>query len=244
MSLFEKDTERFQTACELILSGNYYQNGIGSLGEKTLHAVLKNYFEPHEISQEIKVGSHVADIVGQDGIIEIQTRNFHSLKKKLEKLLSVTDVTVVYPVAAKKDLVWVNADTGEAELSKRGGKKDSGLSIFYELVHILPFINDARLHFCLMFLHVEEVRQVTAGNKRRSQRLERYPKALLDQQYFETTADFVRLLPVTSPFTVKELQKAGNISPRLAQSTINVLMRVGALTREKKGRSFYYSIAE
>ena len=74
--------------------------------------------------------------------------------------------------------------------------------------------------------------------------MERYPKALLDQQYFETTADFVRLLPVTSPFTVKELQKAGNISPRLAQSTVNVLMRVSALTREKKGRSFYYSIAE
>ena len=44
MILHEKDVARFDTACKLIKAGNFYQNGIGSLGEKTLHAVIKNYF--------------------------------------------------------------------------------------------------------------------------------------------------------------------------------------------------------
>ena len=53
----------------------------------TLHAVLKNYYEPFEQNHEIKVGRFVADIVGEQGVIEIQTRNFGNLLEKLDNFL-------------------------------------------------------------------------------------------------------------------------------------------------------------
>ena len=75
------------------------KNGIGTLGEKTLHAVLKYYFEPYEDNQEIKLGKYIADIVGENGVIEIQTQNFNSLRNKLENFLEFCDVVIVYPIA-------------------------------------------------------------------------------------------------------------------------------------------------
>ena len=73
--------------------------GIGTLNEKTLHAVLKCYYEPCTARHEIQLGRYVADIVSETGIVEIQTRAFHKLRDKLRYFLSISDsVTVVYPV--------------------------------------------------------------------------------------------------------------------------------------------------
>lgn len=38
------DRERFQALCREVLTGDRRREGIGTLGEKTLHAVLKAYF--------------------------------------------------------------------------------------------------------------------------------------------------------------------------------------------------------
>lgn len=96
------DRNRFQQACMQARESLHGQNGIGTLGEKTLHAALKAYYEPDAESHEIKIGRYIADIVGENGIIEIQTRSFDKLRKKLEAFLSVAHVSVVYPVAAVK----------------------------------------------------------------------------------------------------------------------------------------------
>ena len=66
------DKELFINACK----SDKCKKGIGTLSEKTLHSVLKNYFEPFSENHEIKIGNYVADIVGENGIIEIQTRQF------------------------------------------------------------------------------------------------------------------------------------------------------------------------
>ena len=100
------DREKFRNACDKVINHERQRNGIGTLGEKTLHAVLKNYYEPFGENQEIKIGGYVADIVGENGVIEIQTRNFNKLLKKLEAFLEFCDVTVVYPMPALKYLRW------------------------------------------------------------------------------------------------------------------------------------------
>ena len=61
--------------------------GIGTLGEKVLHAIIKSYYEPDEEFQEVSVNSFVADIKRGDEIVEIQTTSFNLLNKKLEKYL-------------------------------------------------------------------------------------------------------------------------------------------------------------
>ena len=55
------DAQRFQEACRLITQDRA-RSGIGTLGEKTLHAVIKHYLEPDERCHEIRVGGYIADI--------------------------------------------------------------------------------------------------------------------------------------------------------------------------------------
>ena len=92
------DKQRFINALNEVQSGEQMQNGIGTLHEKTMHAVLKKYFEPYSDNHETKIGEYVADIVGEHGIIEIQTRAFERLNKKLAAFLEYARTTVVYPV--------------------------------------------------------------------------------------------------------------------------------------------------
>ena len=74
---------------------------------------MKNYFEPYGENQEIRIGGYVADIVGENGVIEIQTRQFNKLLKKLEAFLDYCNVTVVYPIPAVKYVRWIDTETGE-----------------------------------------------------------------------------------------------------------------------------------
>ena len=105
--------EDFRIACERIIGTDRERSGIGTLGEKTLHAVLKNYFEPHKENQEIRIGSFIADIVNENGVIEIQTRQFNKLLRKLENFLEYCNVTIVYPIPQIKYLSWIDTETGE-----------------------------------------------------------------------------------------------------------------------------------
>ncbi len=68
--------------------------GIGTLGEKSVHAVLKAAYEPHPENHEIPIGGYIADIVGEGGVIEIQTRALWRLKEKLAAFLQFCPVTV------------------------------------------------------------------------------------------------------------------------------------------------------
>ena len=82
--MIEKDLyERWQAAVELQKS-QQKSGGIGTLSEKPVHAVIKYTVEPNDTYHEVRIGSHVADIVTSQGIVEVQTRNFFGTKKKLE----------------------------------------------------------------------------------------------------------------------------------------------------------------
>ena len=78
------------------------KKGIGTLGEKTLHHTLKNYFEPNKEKQEVRIKTYYADIYNEKGIIEIQTQQFYRLRGKLKVFLKEYPVTLVYPVPGKK----------------------------------------------------------------------------------------------------------------------------------------------
>ena len=55
---------------------------IGTLSEKTLHAFLKNYYEPDIDKQEIPIDKYVTDIFTGQEIMEIQTAVSAALLKK------------------------------------------------------------------------------------------------------------------------------------------------------------------
>ncbi|MHB8128202.1 MAG: hypothetical protein ACYDEX_04315, partial [Mobilitalea sp.] len=107
------DKKLFQQVCEEVIGQRQGMNGIGTLSEKTVHSVLKSYFSPNNINHEIRVGGFVADICTGNEIIEIQTRNFDKLRRKLHTFLSFAPVTIVYPIPNIKWIRWVNPQTGE-----------------------------------------------------------------------------------------------------------------------------------
>lgn len=69
------DETRFKEALGRVM---HIAGGIGTLGEKTLHSVLKYYFEPDASRHEVKVGGFVADILTEDGIIETRRASLTS----------------------------------------------------------------------------------------------------------------------------------------------------------------------
>ena len=114
-----EETARFTAAKERIIGKNRERNGIGTLSEKTVHAVLKNYYAPDETQHEIPVEGCVADIFNGKEIIEIQTRSFDRMRPKLERFLPLYPVTIVYPIPYCKHVFWIDEETGEIS----GGRK-------------------------------------------------------------------------------------------------------------------------
>ena len=57
------DKKAFEEAKKKIIGVDRQRIGIGTLSEKTVHAILKNYYEPDEDHQEIPIENYVADIL-------------------------------------------------------------------------------------------------------------------------------------------------------------------------------------
>lgn len=244
----ELDRSAFLQACQEEMAGGRLRAGIGTLGEKSQHAVLKRFFGPDPQSREVRVGPYVADIFGPEGIIEIQTRGFDRLRDKLGYFLQAAPVTVVYPVPAVKWLVKVRGD-GSAGPRRKSPKRPGACEILPELYRIKPLLGREGLRFCVLLLEVEEFRlerpERQVGRKRTAC-FERMPIRLLDALWLCCPGDFRQLLPEGLPgeFTVKDFAGPAGLSRQKAQAALNVLRTVGAVELAgKQGRAYLYRAA-
>lgn len=96
------DEKKFEAARNKIIGKTLKRDGIGTLKEKTVHAVLKNYYAPDEKMHEVPVGNYVADIYTGNAIMEIQNGNFYKIRTKLDAFLEKYPVTIVYPIPHNK----------------------------------------------------------------------------------------------------------------------------------------------
>lgn len=239
------ETEQLRRAAEKVTEDRE-RLSIGTLGEKTLHAVLKHYYEPDASRHEQRIGRFVADIVKTDEIIEIQTRAFDRLRKKLPVFLSYSDVTVIYPVAATKWLVWLDPETGETTKRRRSPKIASPQDIFYELYKLRPLLEHPGLHFKVLMLELEEYRLLDGWNKskkRGSTRFERIPLSVIGEFRLDSQEDYDRLVPDSLPpqFTSSDYARATGMSHKNAGTALLLLHSIGRLLRVgKKGNAFIY----
>lgn len=223
------DPEQFLKTKEAVLAAERERNGIGTLGEKSLHRILKNYYEPLSALHEQKLGRYVADILNEDGVIEIQTRSLSAMRKKLEAFLEVTHVTVVHPVVHHKWLSWLDPATGETTKPRKSPKTGTFYDAFWELGGIPELLTHPNLTVCLVLLDMEELRFLDGwgnGGKRGASRCDRFPRALLSELYLSSQADFAALLPPSLPdaFTRRELATAAGV--RMERRGVDALIRV------------------
>ena len=240
------DNLRFASVCEAITGQTPDSGGIGTLGEKTLHVVLKHYIEPDSRCHEIPVGGFVADIKNADGIIEIQTRSLDRLLKKLPGLLQTGPVTVVYPLPCRKTVSWIDPDTGEVTKARRSPKTGRPYDSFRELYKLRTILPSQNLTIRLMMIDMAEYRYLNGWSrdrKRGSSRCDRVPEQIAAEYFLSEADDFRLLLPpgLPAPFTAKEFRKAAKVSERGAGCGIALLRSLGIITMcGKEGRAYLY----
>ncbi len=240
----------FEEVCCRILSEEHKTEGIGTLRERSLHAVLKNYIEPDTSLHEQKLSGFVADIYDGSRIIEIQTRNFYSLKKKLDTFLKLAPVTVVYPLPAEKYLSWIDPETGEIVSRRKSPRRGRPADIMNELIHILPYLKDPNLTLRLMYIDLEEYRLMNGWGKDHKHggvRQERVPKALREDKTIRSASDYEYFLPegLSREFTIKEYRSAAKVSLTCAKRAVYILCMMGITEKTgKRGRAYLYRILQ
>ena len=105
--------------------------GIGIQNEGSLHFALKMLYKQYDQNVEEKVESYIVDVVGKDILIEIQTKNFSAISKKLKVLLKNHRVKLVHPIAEEKWLIYVDKETGEILSKRKSPKKGTIYDLFY-----------------------------------------------------------------------------------------------------------------
>lgn len=243
------DEARFLSACREVMEGaprlgmgTKRYEGIGTLGEKTLHAALKRYFQPEERFREVAVGRYVADIMGPEGIMEIQTAGFGRLREKLGFFLGNYPVTLVYPVAGLKRLISVSAE-GELARPRKSPRAGGPWELLVELYSIREYLGAPGLSFCVPVLEVEEYRLKDGRGRRGYTRFERMPVRLMDEVWVRGPEDYPRLLPPGLPeeFTAKEFRSCGHFSNMQGSLALSAAKELGAAERiGNRGRAYLY----
>lgn len=242
------DQNKFEQAKRKIIGIDRLRLGIGTLSEKTVHAIVKNYYEPDEDKQEIPIENYVADIYSDGEIVEIQTRQFNKLRGKLSTFLPLYPVTVVYPIPREKWLIWIDEESGELSKKRKSPAKGNPYIAFAELYKIKMFLKDPNLHIRLLLIDMEEYRLLNGWSrdkKKGSSRFDRIPTNLVQEIEIDCLQDYMQFVPydIEEPFTTKQFGKAAHIPVSLAQIVLNILYHVGIVTRTgKEGNSYLYEV--
>ncbi|WP_231844814.1 hypothetical protein [Methanocella arvoryzae] len=187
------------------------------------------------------------DCITKSLLIEIQTRNFSAIKRKLEKLLSSHPVRLVYPIAREKWIVKL-ADNGDGPIIRRKSPKRGAFEdAFLELVRLPELLRNPGFSIELLLIEEEEVRRYDGarGWRRRGWVTEeRRLLQVVDQRTLSTPADMLAFIPDTlaEPFTVSELAAATARPAWLAGKMAYCMRKAGCLTPVgKRGNAILYA---
>lgn len=244
------DNSRLESIRDTVLKSVHGQMGIGTLKEKTVHMVLKKYYEDDIDYHEVAIDKYVADICRDNKIIEIQTGNFNKMRDKLEVFLKDYSVTIVYPIPCVKWLNWIDKDSLEVKSRRKSPKKGTPYQAFYELYKIKNYLKNSNLHLKIVMLNVEEYRLLNGWSedkKRGSVRYDRIPLKIEQEIDIDEINDYMQLIPYNLPenFLVKDYAKAAKLTPRKASTALNILSYLNIVEKiGKKGNAFVYQVVK
>ena len=243
--LTDLERERFREASETVFGGEGVDCGIGTLGERSLHRILKLYTDPCRENHEVSYLGYVVDVMNSDGITEVQTRDFARLLPKLSAFLRETRVTVIYPITRIRTLVWLDPETGEASKPRRSPKRGKPSDALPELSRLLPVIGNDRLTVKIFMLDTEDYKERNGRGRDRKHyatRYERLPTELVDIIELNSRDDYRALIPsgLADGFTAADFDRASSLRGMRAHFSLKFLLELGLLTREKEGRVYRY----
>ncbi len=237
------DEKRFLDAYLSVTVKDEQRNCIGRLAEKSLHRILKMYYEPCEELHEVPFMGSVCDVKNDKGIIEIQTGSLTPLIPKLKKFLPRSTVTVVCPIIAEKRLIWLDKETGELTEPKKSPKKGRCSDLLPELSKISDILFSDGLTVRIVLLAADEYKYLDGygkDRKKKATKIERLPRKLLGEFDIRTKDDLRSILPpLPSPFTSADFNKATGLKRRKAFYSLKLLERVEIAEKCGKDKNAY-----
>ncbi|MDY6874081.1 MAG: hypothetical protein SVR81_08975 [Chloroflexota bacterium] len=219
-------------------------NGIGVLNEQHLHRALKDFYAQDGAHTEVKIQGYVVDVVREDGLVEIQTGNFTSIKHKLAALVQYYPLKLVYPIATEKWLLKYPDKDGKGTPTRRKSpKRARPVAVFEELVRFPQLLISPNFTLDIVLIQEEEVRCRARRHTWRNKgwrTVERRLLEVVEVQTYENPAQMARFLPETlsQTFTSADLTEKLAISRRLAGRMAYCLREMGTIEQVGKRNRF------
>jgi len=215
------------------------------MNEFSLHSEIKKVYSLPGDQFEVKLDNYIVDILRENLIIEVQTKNFSALKEKLQVLTEKHRVRLVYPLPERKYITHVTKD--HIVLNTRKSPKKGRLTdLFRELVMIPNMIGVENFSLEVLLIDEEEIRCDDGRGSWRRRGVSIKERNLLkvnDRILFQTKADYLKILPedLKEVFTNRELAKLTKISLRTARQITYCLRKSGVVRLAgKKGRELIF----
>lgn len=229
---------------DLVLHGRP-EMGIGTYSEKSLHYILKNFFENDADCHEVAYKGFVADIKNKTNITEIQSTTLYGLGHKLDAFLEDSSVRLVFPIIKKRRIIWIDPVSGETKKSKRCVSDDI-FSFISELIYIVDYLRDPSLTVTVITLEADDYRKLDGRGKSRkisASKVDLVPTELIDIKDMVFPADLAEFVPKSLGkfFLRQDFAKATRLRGRSLWAVLKVLEEMRIIRRiENDGRRHRY----
>ncbi len=219
--------------------------GIGTLAEFDLHAQIKKELAGSTGEIEVKLGRYFIDVRQGEQLIEIQTRGFAKLRKKLSSLIEQHPIRLVHPISTLRTLCWYDAK-GNLIRTRRSPARGRWEDVFFELLSIPQLLNHERFSLEVLLIHEEEWRTDRAKKRRWGQQwttVNRRLVAIVDRVLINTPSELISRLGIepACAFTNKDLSARSKLPVMLAQRITYTLRKMEAIALiGKRGREHLF----
>lgn len=222
--------------------------GIGTYSEKSIHFILKSFFERDTDYHEVAFKGYVADAMRDGRITEIQTATLSGLRDKLDAFLPDACVRLVFPIRKKRKVIWIDPQTGEVSKSPRYTAGENMYSLLCELIYIVDYLRHPSLTLTVVEMNVEDYRYLDgygADRKKRASKIDTVPVELVDIRDIDISRDLADLVPKGLPeaFTRNEFSSATKLKGRALWAALKVLETLEIIKRtDPIGRRHRYKL--
>lgn len=227
--------------------------GINVQNEGSMHAAIKSWYAQPGDRFEVKVAGYIIDIVREDLLLEVQTRNFTSIRKKLLALLKDGHkLQLIHPITVNKWIVKEDADQ-QVINRRKSPKKGKLINIFAELVripHLLEkyLLKQENFSLVILFVDEEEIRRDDGKGSWRRKGVSIIDRRLLqvrESYHFYQREDFLAILPspLAEPFSNKILAKGIGCSVEDARKLTYTFKKMGLIEEVgKQGNELLFAL--
>jgi hypothetical protein len=222
---------------------------IGVLNEQPLHAALKEQYAGDGAELEVDVDGFVIDVVRDGVLLEIQTGNFSSVKRKMTRLAACHPLRLIYPIPRERWLLKLPKEKGGETKRRKSPKRGRVEEVFKELVSFPELLCRETFSLEVVLIQEEQLRRHEPGRWRNHGwvTLERRLLGIVERHVFRRPRDLMATVPeeLPEPFTTADLAKAMDEPRYLAQKMAYCLRKMDVLTQVgKRGRSKLYVVAD